>query len=71
MCQDTDKAVNIIKIACIFKEEEAGFKLSLIVKVWTHEPLIYKRLMSKVCGNVRHYITTAIQWSSDVRVLYW
>ncbi len=39
--------------------------------LWTHEPLIYKRLMSKVCGNVRHYITTAIQWSSNVRVLYW
>jgi len=32
MYQDTDKAVNIIKIVCISKEEEAGFKFSLIVK---------------------------------------
>jgi len=39
--------------------------------LWTHESLIYKRLMSKICDNVRHYITTAIQWSSDVKVLYW
>ncbi len=39
--------------------------------MWTHKSLIYKRLMSKICDNVRHYSTTAIQWSSDVKVLYW
>ncbi len=39
--------------------------------LWTHEPLIYKRLMSKVCDNVRHYDTTAIQWIFNVKVLYW
>jgi len=27
--------------------------------------------MSKIYNNVRHCITTAIQWSSDVKVLYW
>ena len=40
-------------------------------KLWTHESLIYKRLISKICDNVRHYIMTAIWWSSDVKVLYW
>jgi len=39
--------------------------------MWTHESLIYKRLMSKICDNVRHYDTTAIQWSFDVKILYW
>jgi len=32
MCQGTDKAVSMIKIACAFREEEAGFKFFLIVK---------------------------------------
>ena len=27
--------------------------------------------MSKVCDNVRHYDTTAIQWIFNVKVLYW
>ncbi len=27
--------------------------------------------MSKIYNNVKHYITIAIQWSSDVKVLYW
>ncbi len=27
--------------------------------------------MSKICNNVRHYVITAIQWSSDVKILYW
>ncbi len=40
-------------------------------KVWTYKPLIYKRLMSKICNNVRHYIMTAIQWSFNVKILYW
>jgi len=32
MCQGTDKAVNMIKIACVSKEEEADFKFFLIMK---------------------------------------
>jgi len=32
MCQGTDKAVNMIKITCVSKEEKAGFKFSLIMK---------------------------------------
>ena len=39
--------------------------------MWTHKSLIYKRLMSKIYNNVRHCVTTAIQWSSDVKILYW
>jgi len=27
--------------------------------------------MNKICNNVRHYITTAIQWSFNVKILYW
>ncbi len=27
--------------------------------------------MSKIYNNIKHYNTTAIQWSSDVKVLYW
>ncbi len=44
---------------------------SLLDLMWTHESLIYKRLISKICNNVRHYVMIAIQWSSDVKVLYW
>ncbi len=27
--------------------------------------------MSKICDNVKHYVITAIWWSSDVKILYW
>ncbi len=27
--------------------------------------------MSKICDNVKYYVTTAIWWSSVVKVLYW
>ncbi len=27
--------------------------------------------MSKICNNVRHCIIIAIQWSFNVKVLYW
>ncbi len=27
--------------------------------------------MSKICDNLKHYVTIAIQWSFDVKILYW
>jgi len=47
------------------------FKKIELLKLWIHKSLIYKRLMSKICNNVRHYNTTAIWWSFNVKVLYW